>query len=280
MTGPRNAVIFSYVPSSPTRRALQLPKLKSPGSTAPPDRNSPEFADYAEQRVREIRAELRKRHFEGEGAGKVLAGWLQNGTSTGKARVRISTLIETINRMTSLVEELRRRNLNEEVAWALELHDELTSEERAKLRADLLRTLQQRQSGWPPSDEAEELRDSINEQLGFYTGAVLELSTFDQVGNGIFKLYVRGRSRAKSDEWHALDLMMMLIRKGLLHRFRKCGFCSCFFYARFDHQVQCKPECRRKKYRSSESWKEDNRRRRREYYHLHKHKNVVTRGGI
>jgi hypothetical protein len=224
-------------------------------------------------------ADLRKRRFEGEGVGRRLADWLENGTSGDKARLRIAALIESINRMTSLVRELRRRTISEEVAGVLELHDELTSEEQGKLRANLLRTLQQRQSGWPPSDEAEELCDHINKQLGFYIGGVLGLSTFDEVGNGIFKLYVRGPSKAKPDEWRALDLMMMLIKKGLLHRFRKCEFCRCYFYARFDHQVQCKPECRRKKYRSSEEWKEHNRQQRREYYHLHKHKNVVTKGG-
>jgi hypothetical protein len=245
----------------------------------PADRNSPEFSAWVERRVREVNANLGKRRFEGEGIGKRLADWLENKTVGDKARLRIAKLIESINRMTALVQELHRQFLSEGVAYAMELHAEDTDEKREKVRRDLIRTYQQRQSGWPPSDEAEELFDLINKQLGFYVGGVLQLSTFDEAGIGLFKLDVLRPSKAKPDEWRALDLMMMLIRKGLLHRFRKCEFCRSFFYARFDHQVQCKKECRRKKYRSSEKWREKDNRKQREYYHLKKDKNVVTKGG-
>lgn len=172
--------------------------------------------------------------------------------------------------------------MSEEVAEVMEWHADDTSEQREKARADLVRTLQQRQSGWPPSDEAEDLCDVINKQLGFYVGGVLGLGTFDESGHPIFSLYARGKnSRASEEEWQTLDRVLWLSRKGFLHLVRKCDYepCRRWFYAKFDHQVSCTDKHRIAKYRSTPQFREQKNQKQREYYDLHKNKNVVTKGG-
>jgi hypothetical protein len=218
-----------------------------------------------------------KRRFQGQGQGDRLAKWLESGAKPS-ARARIATLVDSINRMRNLVLELRRQTISDEVAEAMERHAEDTNEKREKLRGDLIRTVQQRQSGWPPSNEAEDLCDLINEQLGFYVGGVLGLGTFDESGYAIFRLYARGRSKANEAEWQALDRMLWLSRKGFLHRVRKCDHepCGRWFYARFDHQLSCTDKCRIAKYRSTPQFREQKNQKQRENYHLHKDKNVRT----
>jgi hypothetical protein len=223
-----------------------------------------------------------KRRFQGQRQGDRLANWLESGAKQ-RPRARIGALVKSINRMRDLVLELRRQNISAEVAKVVDWHADDTSEKREKLRGDLVRRLQQRQSGWPPSDEAEDLYDLINEQLGFYVGGVLGLGTFDESGYAIFSLRVRGLSKAKDEEWEALDQLLWLSRKGFLHRVRKCDHVPCgrWFYARFDHQLSCSEKHRIAKYRSSPQFKEQKNQNQREYYRLHtdKNKNVVTKGG-
>jgi hypothetical protein len=192
-------------------------------------------------------------------------------------------LIQALTDFTSLMVEARQQNIDHQIASVLALNDELAPKALEALRRDVLQKL--RRHGGSPEDPAIEtlydLNEHIDKLLRVYAGCVLTLSTVELSGQAIFKLSGPISTKVKQDEWNALDIVLWLSRKGLVHRIQRCQNPACgqWFYAGFDHQTTCKDKCRRGKYRSSEKWKAHHRDKQREYYRLHKNTNVVTRGG-
>lgn len=217
-----------------------------------------------------------KKFFQGQGPGDRLAKWLQSKTG-GNANQRITALIWSLNDMTRLVAEARRKWIAKEMSEYMRLNDDLPEKERQQKYAHMLHAIEVRQSGWPPEDQAWDLYEHINKQLAFYVGGVPALGTFDNSMCATFELHAKSPSRIVPDEWNALNQVFWLSRRGLLNRVRRCDHEPClrWFYARFDHQVCCSEKCRIAKYRSSPEFKERKNQKQREYYHIKKYGNVL-----
>jgi len=68
--------------------------------------------------------------------------------------------------------------------------------------------------------------------------------------------------------------MARLSDLGLLGRVRSCGWCTSWFFAKYDHQKYCKQRCQQKGYAVSPDW----RRHRREY--MRNYRRVISRKSL
>jgi hypothetical protein len=208
-----------------------------------------------------------KKEYQGERIGNMFAEWLQVYPKH-PSRQRIINITHAIQRITEYSQDFDRRNAEN---FEIEHRRKPTDKEITALGL-----VDRHTAPWQARyEERDEMREQLNALLSFYAGGYTGLSAVDEAGQGYFSLYGRDNSKAKPDEWVALNHVMYLSSHGLLHRVRQCGNSQCrrWFYGRFDSQDCCTLDgnrCRIKKYRSSEKWKKHHREKARKRYHAKK----------
>ena len=212
-------------------------------------------------------SETSKRKYQGEHVGTRLTKWLQDDVNH-PGRERIITISRAVQRITEYSQDFDRRNIEN---FQIEHGRVPTDKEIFELRLWDRNT-----SNWRGQyEKRDNMRAQLNALLSFYAGGYTGLSSIDEAGHSFFQVYGRDNSKAKPDEWLALNNIIYLSSHGLLHRVRQCAnpHCGRWFYGRFDSQDCCTvngSKCRIKKYRSSEKWKIHHREKARLRYHAKK----------
>lgn len=179
---------------------------------------------------------LRPREFLGQFEAEQLILWLQtNEFRKGKRRVNDKDRTPDFKRVHRLftclqtTEELRRQK------------PEPTKEERIA-RIPLLR--------------------EINQMLRRYA---YRLRIHDSLET---QMVESKPSAVLPSEERAAMYMVRLSELGLLGRVRPCGWCTSWFFAKYDHQKFCKAKCQQQAYAVSPQWKKHRREYMREYRRL------------